>query len=245
MAVPGRGPPKPETGKSLEDHRPAADPRSAVIFDVGRSTSWPRRRCDSACWTPPHEIQGGGTPVSARFDVRSGRRRYRVSDERVPDLKGIARVGSSRPGSIKAGNWKILGRPPTCGRPAARGNFRRRQILFPRPFEASCESSDTNPRNLGGRDACGGMGSRRLKSAAGALTRKWASDPLPALGSVARVEGSSIYLPAMGHDGQFASIIIRFGTPRGSKFSIPFSRRRRGAQGVERPGGGWGWALQR
>ena len=42
-------------------------------------------------------------------------------DERVPEFKGVARVGCARPVSIEAGNWKILGRPPTCGRPAARG----------------------------------------------------------------------------------------------------------------------------
>ena len=115
------GSPDNENRRTFEDYPPAADPRPGVIFDVGRSTSWPRRRCDSACWTPPHEIQGGETPVSARFDVRSRRRRYRVLDERVPGVRSVAGVGCARLGSTEAGNLKILGRPPTCGRPAARG----------------------------------------------------------------------------------------------------------------------------
>ena len=102
------------------------------------------------------------------------------------------------------------------------------KILFPRAFEGSSESSDTNPRNLGGRDTCGAMGSRRFKLAAGALTRKWAFDALPGLGSVARVEGSSVYTPAVDPDGYLPSIIICSGTPRVKIFnsvSSPPSRR--------------------
>ena len=112
------------------------------------------------------------------------------------------------------------------GRPGA--TFGVVKILFPRAFEGSSESSDTNPRNLGGRDTCGGMGRRRLKLAAGALARKWAFDALPALGSVARVEGSSVYVPAVGSDGYPPSIIICSGTPRVKIFnsvSSPPSRR--------------------
>ena len=64
--------------------------------------------------------------------------------------------------------------------------------------------------------------------AAGAFTRKWAVDALPALGSVARVEGSSVYVPAVGSDGYPPSIVICSGTPRVKIFnsvSSPPSRR--------------------
>ena len=102
------------------------------------------------------------------------------------------------------------------------------KILFPRAFEGSPESSDTIPRNLGGRDACGAMGSRRFKLAAGALARKWAFDALPALRSVARVGGISVYTAAVDPDGYPPSIIICSGTPRVKIFnsvSSPPSRR--------------------
>ena len=64
------------------------------------------------------------------------------------------------------------------------------------------------------------MGSRRPKLAAVGLTRKWAFDALPALGSVARVEGTSIYIPAVDPDGYPSSIIICSGTPRVKIFNF-------------------------
>ena len=103
---------------------------------------------------------------------------------------------------------------PTRGPRRPGATFGVVKILFPRAFEACFESSDTNPQNPGGRDTCGAMGSRRFKLAAGALTRKWAFDALPALGSVARVEGTSVYVPAVDPDGYPSSIIIYSGTPR-------------------------------
>ena len=60
------------------------------------------------------------------------------------------------------------------------------------------------------------------------MTRKWAFDALPALGSVARVGGSSVYTPAVDPDGYLPSIIICCGTPRVKIFnsvSSPPSRR--------------------
>ena len=109
---------------------------------------------------------------------------------------------------------KTTGLRPTRGPGWPGATFGVVKILFLRAFEGSSESSDTNPRNLGGRDTCGGMGRRRLKLAAAALTRKWAFGALPGLKGVARVEGISVYTPAVDPDGYPSSIIICSGTPR-------------------------------
>ena len=118
----------------------------------------------------------------------------------------------------------------------ARGNFRRRQILFPTDYDRSSESSDTDPRNLGG----------------GTRVEPWTygekhsgsyhvlNERVPTVRSVARVGDLSFYSLAMDPDGQVASNIIfstSRGPNRGPKFKIRFPRRRRSAQGRERPGG--------
>ena len=125
-------------------------------------------------------------------------------------------------------SWKTTDLRPTRGPGWPGATFGVVKILFPRGSEGSSESSDTIPQNPGEWDTCGAMGSRRFKLAAGALTRKGGSDGLPALGSVARVEGTSVYTLAMDPDGYPPSIIIRSGTPRVKIFnsvSSPPSRR--------------------
>ena len=116
----------------------------------------------------------------------------------------------------------------------ARGNFRRRQILFPTDHDRPSESSDTDTRNLGG-DTCRDVDLRKHSGSYRVLNER-----VPTVRSVARVGYLSFYSLAMDPDGQVASNIIfstSRGPNRGPKFKIRFSRRRRDAQGRERPGG--------
>ena len=70
------------------------------------------------------------------------------------------------------------------------------------------------------------------------------SERAPSVKSVARVGSISVYTPTIDPDGLCAPITISSAL-RGPKFQIRFTPRRRVAQGRERPGGWWGWALQR
>ena len=129
-------------------------------------------------------------------------------------------------------------RLPTCRRrPAARGNFRRRQILFPRPPGGPSASSETRLRSLAGRDT------RRLVSLRRGTQPKLPRR-VPEVRSVARVGSILFYAPAIDSDGLCSSVMM-FSASCGPKISKSFLRRYRGAQGRERPGGVRGWPLRR
>ena len=146
-------------------------------------------------------------------------------------------VARSRNRSKRLRKPENLRRLPTCRRPVARGNFRRRQILFPRPSGGPSASSETRPRSLAGRDTRRHVSLRRGTQPK--LPRR-----VPEVRSVARVGSILVYAPAIDPDGLCSSVIM-FSASRGPKISKSFPRRYRGAQGRERPGGVRGWPLQR
>mgnify|MGYP001445213270 CR=1 FL=1 len=118
----------------------------------------------------------------------------------------------------------------------ARGNFRRRQILFPRPSGETSASSETRSRSLSGRDTRRHVSLRRGTQPK--LTRR-----VPEVRSVARVGGTLVCARHRPRRSMFLSYYV-FCVPR-PKVSKSFPRRYRGAQGRERPGGVRGWPLQR
>ena len=63
------GPSMSETGESLEIHPPAADPRPRAFSPSRRHYRKRRGSSRPAALTKSLEIQGGGTPGSARLDV--------------------------------------------------------------------------------------------------------------------------------------------------------------------------------
>ena len=146
-------------------------------------------------------------------------------------------VARSRNRSKRLRKPENLRRLPTCRRPVARGNFRRRQILFPRPSGGTAASSETRPRSLAEQDTRRHVSLRR--GAQPKLPRR-----VPEVRSVARVGIILAYAPAIDSDGLCSSVIM-FSASRGPKISKSFPRRYRGAQGRERPGGVRGWPLQR
>ena len=101
---------------------------------------------------------------------------------------------------------------PPVNDPLARSEFRHGQILFPRPSGGSSASSDTRPKSLAGRDTCRLVSLRR------------GSQPklpqcVPELKSVARVEGISVYAPAIDPDDP-CSEILSFLRPAAQNFKV-------------------------
>ena len=123
-------------------------------------------------------------------------------------------VARSRNRSKRLRKPENLRRLPTCRRPVARGNFRRRQILFPRPSGGPAASSETRPRSLAGRDTRRHVSLRR--GAQPTLTRR-----VPEVRSVARVGSILVYAPAIDPDGLCSSVIM-FSASRGPKFQSRF-----------------------
>ena len=136
-------------------------------------------------------------------------------------------VARSRNRSKQLRKPQNLRRLPTCRRPVARGNFRRRQILFPRPSGGPSASSETRPRSPAGRDTRRHVSLRRG-------TRPKLPRRVPEVRSVAN---------SGPRRSVFHSYHV-FCVPR-AKISKSFPRRYRGAQGRERPGGVRGRPLQR
>ena len=112
----------------------------------------------------------------------------------------------------------------------ARGNFRRRLILIPTGYGRSSGSSDTDPRNLGGRDTYRAMDLRQRHSG----SYGGGPNALPALKGVAKVGGISVHAPAMDPDGQ-SPLFIMCSAPRGPRTQVPSSGRCHAAGGRKVP----------
>jgi len=130
--------------------RPEADPPTSDRY---------LRRRDPCFWA---EVgQGSRGPRTIHVVAGAKTRGCPAVGNRPPELaKGCAKIAAQEPSKRsqlnRRQNPENLRRLPTCGRPAARGNFRRRTIHVVAAASMRFRLLDPAPRDSGGRDTCVG-----------------------------------------------------------------------------------------